>query len=208
VAEIFKENEDPLLLENLGPLLEESGNPALAQLPAFAAGFAPRPSDMNRLIQQPFQFLTSKVMFRAQLQSAQALTGGADTLIHFGATAGDILEDPYGGWSTTLTASQPAWSWLCPSGLSGAYEITMTAFTANPAGGNTRTVIYLDGVSYLITNQIRSSVGTPTGCCGPVDLALIGTVDYVQGYIFTTTGVNTIATTGQFPTLEICWVSL
>lgn len=208
MAEIFKENEDPLLLENLGPLLEESGNPVAPVIPAFPAGFAPLPTNMNTWIQQPFQFLTTKVMFRAQLQASQALTGNADTLIHFGSTAGDILEDPYAGWSTTLTGSQPAFSWLCPAGFSGAYVVTMTAFTANPAGGNTRTVIYLDGASYLITDQIRSSSGQATGCGGPVALALIGGTDYVQGYIFTTTGVNTTATAGQYPTLEICWMGL
>jgi len=175
--------------------------------PLFPAGYGPLPSDMDSWIQQPFQFLTTKVMFRAELQASQALTANANTLIHFGSTAGDILEDPYGGWSTTATSAQPAWSWLCPAGCTGLYEVTMTAFTANPSGGATAAVIFLDGTEYGYLAYNWGGDGQASGACGGGPFYLTGGIDYIQGYIGTVAAVNTTATAGQYPTLEIAWVS-
>lgn len=178
-------------------------------IPNFAAGYGPLPADMNTLIQTPFIFLTTKIMFRAQLQAATALTSGTATLIPFGTTAGDILEDPYAGWSNTTTGSQAARSWLCPAGCTGWYEITMTAFTANPAiTDDLMTVqVWLDGVEFqIITSQIGAN-GHGAGCCGSAQVQLIGGVDYVQMYLLQEASINTGSTNGQYCTMEIAWVS-
>jgi hypothetical protein len=179
-------------------------------VPVFPAGYGPLPADMDTWVQSPFQFLTTKVMLRAELQAAQALTANTNTLAQFGGTAGDILEDPYSGWSATATGSQPAWSWLCPAGCTGWYEFTMTAFTANPGSSTdaVQALIYVDGTEYAVTSCIWGDNGHATGGCGAVTVPLIGGVDYVQGFIYSTVGVNTTATAGQFPTLEAVWVSL
>jgi hypothetical protein len=178
-------------------------------VPVFPAGYGPVPNDFNTWVQGPFTFLAAKVMLRAELQAAQALTANASTLVQFGSTGGDILEDPYGGWSTTATGSQPAWSWLCPAGCTGWYEFTMTAFTANPGSSTdaVQAILYVDGAEYAVTSCIWGDNGHATGGCGAVTVPLIGGVDYVQGFIYSTAGVSTTATAGQLPTLEACWVS-
>jgi hypothetical protein len=178
-------------------------------IPVFPAGYGPVASDFNTWVQAPMTFLTSKVMFRAQLQGVQALTAATPTLAQFGATAGDILEDPYGGWSTTATGSQPAWSWLCPQGCTGWYEVTMTAFTANPGTATdvVQAIVYVDGSDYLQTSAGWGVNGHATGSCGAAPVPLVGGADYLQGFIYSQAGVNTTATAGQLPTLEACWLS-
>jgi hypothetical protein len=174
--------------------------------PAFIAGTGPVPATFNADVQAPFTFLTSKVAFRAQRQAAQALGGASFTLMQYDT----VLEDPYGGWSATVTGSQPAWSWLCPAGCSGWYEISMTAFTANP--GTTSdllvTTVYLDGSAYLQASAGWGADGHAAGSCGSVPVALYGGQDYIQGYTYTQAAVSTLATTGQYPTIEVTWISL
>ena len=173
--------------------------------PNFIAGSGPVPATFNTAVQAPFTFLTSKVVFRAQRQAAQALSGAAFNLMQYDA----VLEDPYGGWSATATGSQPAWSWLCPAGCSGWFEISLTAFTANP--GTTSdllaTVIYLDGSAYLQASAGWGADGHGAGSCGAVPVALYGGQDYIQGYTYTQAAVSTLTTTGQYPTIEVCWIS-
>jgi hypothetical protein len=181
--------------------------PVPVPLPVFPAGTAEIPQAMNTLIQAPFTFVTGKVMLRAQ-QSASQSIAGATTLIHFGATATDILEDPYGGWSATLTATQPAWSWLCPVGATGWYEVTSTAFAG--AGGATdqiQTLIFRSGTLYRTSATTWAASSINTGVSGSVLVPLAGGLDYIQGYINTSYSTNTTATAGQLPTLEIAWVS-
>jgi hypothetical protein len=174
--------------------------------PSFIAGSGPQAADFDSWIQAPFTFLTSKVVFRAQRQAAQSLSGAAFTLMQYDT----ILEDPYGGWSATATGSQPAWSWLAPAGCSGWYEVTMTAFTANP--GTTSdllvAVLYMDGSAYLQASAEWGADGHAAGSCGSVPVALYGGQDYIQGYTYTQAAVSTPATTGQYPTIEVCWLSL
>jgi hypothetical protein len=182
--------------------------PAEPAVPVFPAGYAPTQSFMTADIQTPFEFLTTKVMLRAELQGSQSLVSGFN-LIEFGATGGDILEDPYGGWSTSSTSHQQAWSWLCPAGCSGLYEITITAFMANP-GTNTdliQSAVYVDNALYMQTSSDWGVDGHATGTTGSIVIPLLGGGDYVQGYAWTTVSNSTVATNGQYPTMEIVWVS-
>jgi hypothetical protein len=178
--------------------------------PIFPAGYPPTPANMDTWVQTPFTFLSTKVMFRAQLQGTQSLSAGTDSVIHFGSTAGDIQEDPYNGWSTTTTSSQAAYSWLCPTGCTAWYEVTLTAFTANPGSSTDllQAELFLDGARQQQTSLSWGINGHGTGSSGSVMVALIGGVDYISMAINSTVTVNTTATNGQYPTMEICWVTM
>jgi hypothetical protein len=181
-------------------------------IPVFPAGYGPFPADFATWVTNPFTFLTSKVMFRGQQQASQALTAGAVTApIQIGATAGDVLEDPYGGWSTTVTGSQPAYSWLCPAGCSGWYEVTVTGLTASPGGITTdqvEAVLSVDGATYAET---AATWGIPTGTSGAsgvFQVPLLGGNDYIEMGIFSAAATTTPAVAGRYPTMEIAWISL
>lgn len=172
-------------------------------IPVFPAGYAPVQADFTTWITSPFSFLTSKVMFRAQLQAAQSLAAG-DTLIHLDT----ILEDPYSGWSASGTGSQPAWSWLCPPGCTGWYEITMSALTGTQ--GTTSQIgarLYVNGSLYQQASSTWAVNGAAGGSCGVVQLPLLAGTDYLQFEIRATTATTAPATAGQYPTMEVAWLS-
>lgn len=175
--------------------------PAPPQIPA---GYAPFQADMNAWITAPFTFLATKAMFRGQLQGSQALTANANTL----AKLDTVSEDPYGGWSATATGSQAAWSWLCPPGCSGWYEITLTAMTASQGVATSAVggVLYVDGAEYQRASMSPGVNGNTSGSAGPVLVPLLGGVDYVQFYIYSLEGVNTPATAGRYPSMEVAWI--
>jgi hypothetical protein len=180
------------------------------QVPVFPAGYDPYSIDFDNWIQSPMAWWTTRVMFRAQLQAAQSFTGGAFTIVQFGSTAGDILEDPWEGWSDNfvLPTGQPAHSWMCPLGCSGWYEVTMTAFTSNPGSGAViGTGISVDGTTRLQPSGSWGPDGQPGGSCGSSTVWLSAGEDYIQGEIWTTNSTSAPATAGQYPTLEICWIS-
>jgi hypothetical protein len=178
-------------------------------VPAFAAGYGYSPAQMDALVQTPFTFLTTNVVLRAQLQGAKALTAATFTVLNFGNTGGDIIEDPYGGWSTSATATQAAFSWLCPTGCSGWYEATMTTVTAGSGTSASHMInaLYLDGADYQQAAAVWPAESHNAGVCSAVPVFLIGGADYVQFYVLSTIGLNTSTTAGQLCTLEICWIS-
>lgn len=169
-------------------------------VPVFPAGYGPLPADMNNWIQAPFTFLTSKVVFRAENHATTTLTGGTFVKIPFNT----ILEDPYSGWNATSHV------WDCPDGCSGLYEVSMTAITSNP-GNSTSVVlpiIYLNGAEYLEMGEDWLANGATSGSCGGAPVPLVGGVDNIGGYIYTTTTVTTENTAGQYTTMEITWLCL
>lgn len=173
--------------------------PAIPQIPA---GWYPDQADFDAWVTTPFTFLSSKVMFRGQLQAAEALSGW--TL----AKLDTVLEDPYSGWSASATADQAAFSWLCPPGCSGWYEITLTGMTNAQAGtSEVWTALYVDGVAYQVASGTLGDTGNTSGSSGSVPVPLLGGSDYVQMYIYSTSAVNTPATAGRYPTCEIAWIS-
>lgn len=172
-------------------------------VPAFPAGYAPVAADFTTWVTDPFTYLATPTVFRGQLQASKAVS--TYTLMQLDT----ILEDPYGGWSATATGSQAAYSWLTPAGCSGWYEITLTAFTANP-GSTTdqlQALVYLNGSYYAQTSDSWGVNGGASGSSGVVPLPLLGGVDYVQMYIYSTASVNTPATAGQYPAMEIAWLT-
>lgn len=175
-------------------------------VPAIPAGWYPHQADFDAWVTAPFTFLTSKAVFRGQRQAAQALSGSlAANLIQLDT----ILEDPYSGWSATATGSQPAWSWLCPAGCSGWYEVTMTAMT-NSQGVAASTVaaeLFVSGSLWQVGSEGWGVNGNTSGSSGAVQVPLLGGSDYLQLYLLSTSAVSTPATAGRFPEMEIAWIS-
>ena len=172
--------------------------PAPPQIPA---GYGPLPADMTAWITTPFSFLAGATLFRGQLQGSQALSGW--TL----AELDTVLEDPYGGWSATATGSQAAWSWLCPAGCSGWYEITLTGIANNQTGtAQVWTALYVDGAAYQVASGDLGNTATSAGSSGTIAVPLLAG-DYVSMYIYTTSAVSTPATAGRYSSMEIAWIS-
>lgn len=168
-------------------------------VPVFPAGYAPLPADFGTWVQAPFTFLTTKVMFRAEHHGVLALTPAGFTQVVYDT----ILEDPYGGWNSG------SGTWTCPAGCSGLYEVTMTAFSANPGTATDviQPVLYVDGNRYSQMAQGWGVNGHASGASGMTPAALVGGADSLAGYIFSEAGVNTTGTAGQYPTFEACWIS-
>ena len=166
--------------------------------PAFIAGSGPVPATMNSLIQAPFTFLTSKVVFRAQLQGGQSLSSGFNHLAY-----DTILEDPYSGWSSGTN------TWTCPTGCSGWFDVCMTAFAGNQsASSQVQAVLYLNGSIYSQTSAVWGVSGHAAGTCGSVPVALYGGQDAIGGWIYSSTAVGTPTVTGEWPEISVEWCSL
>lgn len=179
--------------------------PAAPPVPLIPAGYEPFQADFNAWVTTPFSFVSTAPVFRGQLQGTQALTAATWTL----AQLDTVLEDPYGGWSAVTTANQPAFSWLCPPGCSGMYEVSMCGMCAGQASATALigAAVYVDGSLWQEAGFMWADDGNTGGAAGAVPVPLQGGSDYVQMYIFTTLGVNTPALAGRFPYMEIAWLS-
>jgi hypothetical protein len=170
-----------------------------AVTPVFPAGYGPLPADFDTWIQAPFTFLTSKVVFRAQLQGGMSLSAGENQVFY-----DTILEDPYGGWNAG------AGTWTCPTGCSGWYGVTMTAWSASATNGADliEAVLYLNGSIYQETSGDWGVDGHATGTSGSVPVSLYGGQDAISGYIYSAAALGVPTTNGQYPTIEAVWLSL
>lgn len=179
--------------------------PVVPAVPQVPAGWYPVQADFTAWVTTPFSFLASPVVFRGELHAATSWTAATATL----APLDTIDEDPWGGWSATSTGSQPAFSWLCPAGCSGLYEVTLTASTTNPASmtDQVQAILYLDGSAYMVGGEGWGVNGHESGVSGQVQVPLIGGVDYLQMYVYSTAGTSAPATAGQYPMMEIAWLS-
>jgi hypothetical protein len=180
-------------------------SPIVPAIPGIPAGYGPVQADMDAWITTPFSFLASPTVLRAEQHAAVALTAATFTLVPLDT----IDEDPWGGWSATSTGSQPAHSWLCPAGCSGLYEVTMTAFTNNPGSSTdqVQAVLFVDGANYQQAGAGWGVNGHATAITATVQVPLVAGADYLQFFAYSTIGVNTPTTTGQFPTFEVAWIS-
>ncbi len=175
--------------------------PAVPQVPA---GWQPLPADFTTWVTNPFSYLSQPANFRAQHQGSLSLPGAAFTLVPLDT----VLEDPYSGWSATATGSQPAHSWLCPPSCAGWYDATLSGFTANQGGSSDQvvTALYLNGTNWMYGSDDWAVNGGDAGSNGTVQVPL-GVGDYVQLYVYSTAAVSVPAVAGQYPALELCWVS-
>jgi hypothetical protein len=161
-------------------------------------------ADFTTWVTNPFSFLAQPPVFRAELHAAQALPGNAYQLLHYDT----VLEDPYGGWSATATPNQPIWSWLCPAGCAGWYEVTTSGFTQNQGTttGEIAMVLFLNGAIWQYASDDWPVSGSDSGTSGSLEVPLVPG-DYVQMLLWSTTAVSTPGTAGQFPSVELAWVS-
>lgn len=176
--------------------------PAVPQVPA---GWSPVQADFTAWVTNPFSFLSQPANFRAQQQAAQALTGGAFSLLHLDT----VLEDPYSGWSAVATGSQPAWSWLCPAGCGGWYEAAVSAQTASQGAGTTNQLVSalaLNGTLWQYGSDDWAPASAAAGSSGSAPVPMLPG-DYVQMWVFSTASVSTPAAAGQYPALELTWIS-
>jgi len=166
-------------------------------VPVFPAGYAPVPADFDNWIQEPFEWLTSKPVFRAEYHGTLSLPATTRTTIPYD-TIGD---DPYSGWNAT------SHYWTPPPQGSGWYEISTTAFATNPGSATQQLVaaVYLNGALYF-----QSTCWGATGhACGTTMavIAYLTAGTQVQGNIYSQVTTSTTATAGQYPTMEIVWLS-
>lgn len=177
--------------------------PQLA-VPVFPAGYAPAAADFTGWVTGSFGFVSTGVVLRAIQQAAQTLTGGSANVLSFGATAGDILEDLYGGWSHVSTSGQPANSYLVP--YTGWYEVMITPVNQNQAGWTTVGVQVSGG-----TTEYVASVPTPSsnagGATGSLIIPATGGIDYIQAIAQPSAGESTSTSVQLLSSLEIAYVS-
>jgi len=175
--------------------------PAVPQIPA---GWYPDQADFDYWVTTPFSFLATPPVFRAQMQAAGTAASGWRAI-----PFDTILEDPYGGWSATATSSQAAYSWLCPAGCSGWYDVSVGGLSANQGGASDLigAAVYLDGSLWQEAALVWADDGNTGGASGSIPVPLTGGSDYVQVYLYTTASVAYPATAGRYPYAEIAWQS-
>lgn len=182
------------------PLIPQ-GAPPVPQIPA---GWRPNQADFDLWVTRPLSFLAQPACFRAQLTTAESLSGGFLNLAQFNS----VLEDPYGGWSATLTSQQAAWSWMCPAGCGGWYEATVSAFTTSQ-GGTAATIapaLFLNGTLWQYGSDAWAPSSGDAGSSGTVQVPL-SPGDWVQVFLFSTATVTAPAVASQYPSVELTWVS-
>lgn len=180
--------------------------PVVPAIPGIPAGYGPVQADMDAWVTTPFSYLASPAAFRGELHAATAWTAATFTL----APLDTIPEDAWGGWSATSTGSQPAFSWLCPAGCSGLYEVSLTAWTTSPgatSADQVQAVLFVDGANYMQASAGWGVNGGQSGSCASVQVPLVGGVDYVQFYVYSVAATAGPATAGRYPSMEIAWVS-
>lgn len=173
-------------------------------VPRVPAGWRPGKADFDLWVTRPFSFLAQAAYFAAQLTGGQGLTGGNLNIVHFDT----VTEDPYGGWSATATGSQAAWSWLCPPGCAGWYEVTLRAFTGNQASTTAQVVpaLALNGSLWQYGGGGWAASGGDSGAPGSVQVPL-SPGDYVSALILPSVTTTAPTTAGQLASMELAWVS-
>lgn len=182
----------------LGPA--ELAPTAPPSAPVFPAGYGPVTQDFENWVRRPLGYCTEQTVFRAE----QAAGGGqALTASTWNPLAYDtILEDPWGGWSATSTATQAANSWLVP--WTGTYRITFR-WCALASSAWQDAALGISGISPALEAGGPLSPSGVTGGAGASFLVqLIGGADYVQLLANPSVSATTDTTAlGRRPSVEI-----
>lgn len=177
--------------------------PRAPVVPQIPAGWDATQADFDSWVTTPFSALASPPGFRGELHAATPLSG---TVL---APLDTVLEDPYGGWSAVATSAQAAHSWLCPEGWTGWYDVSATG--AWTAGGDATEVmhahLYLNGTVWARGGTGWMPPGRAGGSSGGYIVPLVGGQDYLQLYLYSTASVNAPATAGEYPSLDLTWIS-
>lgn len=143
-------------------------------VPVFPAGYIPQTGDLEGWVRKSLRFCAGQIVFRAEQTSSQSLAANTFTPLQYGS----VLEDPFGGWSTTSTASQAAWSWLAP--WTGWYRVTFRYLTSSTSAWHDPAL----GVSGVNPAYEPGGLLSPSSASGGSGLSavipLIGGQDYVQ----------------------------
>jgi hypothetical protein len=174
--------------------------------PVFPAGYPPFQFDMTNWIANTLGWCSALPVFRGQLQAAQALSSSsALNALAIGGTAGDVLEDPYGGWSHTSTSAQAANSYLVP--YTGWYEVTVTVVCTQQAMFLAAAIGVSGGTPEYVDN-VATPAAVAGGCSGSLIIPATGGLDYIQaGPVVSANATTDNNSAGQLPGLEICYVS-
>jgi hypothetical protein len=177
-----------------------------AAAPVFPAGYAPFQFDMNNWIAATLGWCSYLPVFRGQQQAGQPLSSSSVlNALALGGTAGDILEDPYGGWSHTATSAQPANSYLVP--YTGWYEVTITILCVQQAMFLEAAVGVSGGTPEYVSN-VATPAAVAGGCSGSLIVPATGGLDYIQaGAVVSAAATTDAASAGLQSSLEITYVS-
>lgn len=172
--------------------------PTVPAVPSIPAGYGPVQADLTAWITTPFSFLASPTVFRAQLQGGQALTASTLTLLQLDT----VLEDPWSGWNSGT------WTWTCPAGCQGWYEVTLELTCGNMAAVQVllQPNLWVNGSRYSAPAAGWAVNGHDAGSCGSVPLPLQAG-DNIQAWGYASNSTSTPATAGQYPSMEIAWLS-
>ena len=178
----------------------------MANLPTiadFLAGYGPQQSDMQSLWTGPLGFFQQRVVFRAVQANSPTTIPSSGSAVAIGYDT--ILEDPYGGWNATNH------TWVCPAGLSGWYQVCVTASMASPGNRNFTLFAFADASND--TGGIVATIAAPGGepCCGSGSLYvyLAGTQDFAWGAVAVQNASSNQATStsaGSQSQLQINWI--
>lgn len=177
--------------------------------PVIPAGLAAHgdqlTADLNNLITNPLKFAVTGIFARLrQASTTTTLTSGSTTVIQYDTTD----EDPYGGWSASATATQPAWSWQPPAGCSGWYHVLVAASLGTvPASTVLRPVILQTGTAAYAVPAAGFTTFAPEVLSASAWIWMLGGSDYVQGAAFLQSSANEPTST-TFPSLlQVSWTS-
>jgi len=171
--------------------------PVVPAVPSIPAGYAPVQADLTLWVTTPFAFLASPVVFRGELHGTPSWPAAFDLV-----ELDTILEDPWGGWSGTT------WTWTVPAGCAGWYEVTMTAASLS-SGGTAQQLpceLYLNGSRYSAASSSWAVDGHDAGSCGQA-LVPLTPGDQLQFYVEPSYSTSPPGIAGQYPSMEIAWIS-
>ena len=168
-------------------------------VPSFPAGYSPWYWDFDAWIQAPLSFLTSKIVFRAQLTDSLSLAAG-DTLIPFD----DILEDPLSGWQSGSS------QWELPAGYEGTFEVALTVpCAANLSEPVVQARVGVNSAAqlYAVSKAWVPPLTVPGIASGACQVQLFGGADSVQGYCYLDGSAgDAVTTAGQRCTMQVSWI--
>lgn len=179
--------------------------------PVIPAGLSPHgdqlTADLNNLIINPVKFCATGIFARLrQASGTQTLTANATSVLSYDT----VDEDPYAGWSATVTGTQAAHSWQPPVGCGGWYMVHVSAsLGTSPADSVLRPVVLVTGAAQFAV-ECAKAPGSPEIASGSALVYLLGGSDYVQGGVFFNSGSGnepTSITAGYQSLMDISWES-
>jgi hypothetical protein len=172
-------------------------------IPDFPAGYGPQQPDFQDWWVTASTFFLNRITARVTQQSSVTSIpdSGNPVTIEFDT----VISDPYSGWDASTH------SWVAPAGASGWYMVTLRVGIAASGDANIALALQLSTTYNTFPDlvyQVLPGSASPATVALPVYLA--GGQDGVAGLASihnSSSAIDTVTTTGQFPALEIVWLS-